>query len=163
MSSLLVARLQCEDFLYEEAALLDAWDLDAWFELFAEDGKYVVPSTDLIDGDPDLDLALINEDKYHLAGRVQRLKSTWAHIENPHSRTKHLVSNVRILSDDGAEIGLRAAFVIYRSRPSGTTVYSGEYQYQLRRTEAGMRIVNKTVALVHRTLRDSGGVLSILL
>lgn len=159
----LLARLECEEFLYHEAAALDAWQLDEWFALFAEDGCYVVPSTDHIEGDADLDLALINEDKEHLAGRIQRLKSTWAHIENPHSRTEHLVSNVRILADDGREIDLRAGFVIYRSRPSGTTVYSGEYRYRLRRTGSGFEIVSKVVALVHTTLRDSGGVLSILL
>jgi p-cumate 2,3-dioxygenase beta subunit len=158
-----VTRLECEDFLYAEAAILDEWRLDDWFELFAADGKYVIPSTDLIDGNADLDLALINEDKSHLAGRIQRLKSTWAHIENPHSRTQHLVSNVRILSDDGSEIRLRAAFIIHRSRPSGTTVYSGEYRYRLRRRDADLQIVEKRVALVHTTLRDSGGVLSILL
>lgn len=163
ITSELLTRLQCEGFLFAEAALLDEWQLDAWFDLFAEDGRYVIPSTDLIDGNPDIDLALINEDKAHLAGRIQRLKSTWAHIENPHSRTRHLVSNVRVLSDDGELIELRAAFIIYRSRPSGTTVYSGEYRYVLRRTEAALQIVDKMIALVHTTLRDSGGVLSILL
>lgn len=161
----LLTRLEVEDFLYREAELLDAWALDDWFALFAEDGKYVVPSTDHLDGDPDLDLALINEDHDHLAGRIQRLKSTWAHIENPHSRTNHLVTNVRIVDDEGGEVGARAGFVIFRSRPSGTTQYSGEYRYRLRRVDApdGFAIVEKFVALVETTLRDSGGVLSILL
>jgi p-cumate 2,3-dioxygenase beta subunit len=159
----LLTRLECERFLYDEAALLDAWALDDWFDLFAEDGRYVVPSTDAIFGDPDWDLALINEDKGHLAGRVQRLKSTWAHIENPHSRTSRLISNVRVLADDGREVSLSAAFVTHRSRPYQTTTYSGTLSYRLRRTPDGFRIVDKTVRLVHETLRDSGGVLSILL
>jgi p-cumate 2,3-dioxygenase subunit beta len=156
-------RLECERFLYDEAALLDAWALDAWFDLFAADGTYVVPATDAIYENPDWDLALINEDKSHLAGRVQRLKSTWAHIENPHSRTSRLISNVRILADDGHEVSLTAAFVTYRSRPQATTVYSGTAAYRLRRTGDSFLIASKTVRLVHETLRDSGGVLSILL
>lgn len=156
-------RLECERFLFDEAALLDAWALDDWFDLFAADGKYVVPSTDAVYGDPDWDLALINEDKEHLAGRVQRLKSTWAHIENPHSRTSRLISNVRVLADDGKEVSASATFVTYRSRPYQTTVYSGTQSYRLRRTPDGFRIVTKVVRLVHETLRDSGGVLSILL
>lgn len=156
-------RLECEDFLYQEAALLDAWALDDWYALFEEDGRYVVPCTDHIEGDPDLDLALINEDHAHLAGRIQRLKSTWAHIENPHSRTNHLVTNVRVLAEEGDLIHLKAGFVIFRSKPAGTTVYSGEYRYRLRRGPQGLRIVEKFVALVETTLRDSGGVLSILL
>jgi p-cumate 2,3-dioxygenase beta subunit len=159
----LLTRLECERFLYDEAALLDAWALDDWYALFAEDGRYVVPATDAILGDPDWDLALINEDKGLLAGRVQRLKSTWAHIENPHSRTSRLISNVRILADDGQEVSLTATFVTYRSRPYQTTVYSGTLAFQLRRTNGSFRIVAKVVRLVHETLRDSGGVLSILL
>jgi p-cumate 2,3-dioxygenase subunit beta len=156
-------RLECERFLYDEAALLDAWALDDWFGLFAEDGVYVVPSTDAIYSDPDWDLALVNEDKSHLAGRVQRLKSTWAHIENPHSRTSRLISNVRVLADDGQEVSVAAKFVTYRSRPYQTTVYSGTLAYRLRRTGDSFLIVSKVVRLVHETLRDSGGVLSILL
>jgi len=156
-------RLECERFLYDEAALLDTWALDDWYALFADDATYVVPSTDAICGDPDWDLALINDDKSHLAGRVQRLKSTWAHIENPHSRTSRLISNVRILADDGQEVSVAAKFVTYRSRPYQTTVYSGSVSYRLRRTGESFRIVSKVVRLVHETLRDSGGVLSILL
>lgn len=159
----LTTRLECERLLYDEAALLDTWQLDDWFDLFTDDGRYVVPATDYLDSNPDWDLALINEDKDRLAGRVQRLKSTWAHIENPHSRTQRLITNVRILTDDGHEIELDAAFVTYRSRPYQTTVYSGQSRYTLRRTDDGLRIVSKVVRLVHETLRDSGGVLSILL
>ena len=159
----LLTRLECERFLYDEAALLDAWALDAWFGLFADDGGYIVPATDAVYSDPDWDLGLINEDKDHLAGRVQRLKSTWAHIENPHSRTSRLVSNVRILADDGQEVSLTAAFVTHRSRPYQTTEYAGTSEYRLRRSSGGFLIVAKVVRLVHETLRDSGGVLSILL
>lgn len=161
--SALLTRLECERFLFDEAALLDAWALDDWYELFAEDGKYIIPSTDAIYGNPDWDLALVNDDKSHLAGRVQRLKSSWAHIENPHSRTRRLITNVRVLSDDGREVSVEAAFATYRSRPRQTTMYAGSLQYRLRRAEDEFRIVSKVVALVHETLRDSGGVLSILL
>ena len=48
----LLLRLEVEEFLVEEAALLDEWRLDEWLALFTEDATYVVPSTDLPDGDP---------------------------------------------------------------------------------------------------------------
>ena len=41
-----VTRQQVEDFLYAEAALLDAWRLDDWLLLFDEDAKYEVPCND---------------------------------------------------------------------------------------------------------------------
>ena len=34
-----------EEFLYREAALLDAWRLDEWLALFTADGRYLVPTT----------------------------------------------------------------------------------------------------------------------
>ena len=45
-------REEVEDFLYQEAELLDEWRLDEWAALFTEDARYVVPTTDLPDGDP---------------------------------------------------------------------------------------------------------------
>lgn len=159
----LTTRLQCERFINDETALLDAWALDDWYDLFAEDGVYVVPSTDDVYGDPDLNLALINETKDELAGRVQRLKSTWAHIENPHSRTRRVISNLRPLQDDGSHLHVEANFVVYRSRPYQTTTHAGLLEYSLVRVEDTFLIERKVARLVHETLRDSGGVLSILL
>ena len=43
---------QVEEFLYAEAALLDAWALDDWLLLFDEDAKYEVPCNDAPEGDP---------------------------------------------------------------------------------------------------------------
>lgn len=159
----LTTRLECERFIHDEAALLDAWALDEWFDLFADGGDYIVPSTDDIYGDPDLNLALINETKDELAGRVQRLKSTWAHIENPHSRTRRIISNVRPLLDDGSRVHVEANFVVYRSRPYKTTTHAGLIEYSLVRDGGDFLMERKVVRLVHETLRDSGGVLSILL
>ena len=47
-----VTRQTIEDFLYEEAALLDEWRLDEWLELLTDDVTYEVPSTDTPEGDP---------------------------------------------------------------------------------------------------------------
>jgi 3-phenylpropionate/cinnamic acid dioxygenase small subunit len=43
-----VTRQEVEDFLYEEAALLDEWRLEEWLQLLTEDAAYYVPSTDTI-------------------------------------------------------------------------------------------------------------------
>ena len=70
---------EVEQFLYQEAALLDQWRLDEWLDLFTEDARYVVPSTDLPEGDPKQDLVFIDDDRLRLQGRVNRLKSRHAH------------------------------------------------------------------------------------
>jgi p-cumate 2,3-dioxygenase beta subunit len=156
-------RLMVEEFLYHEADLLDRWQLQQWRELFVADGRYVVPTPDQRDFDLEYDLMLISEDTDRLEGRVDRLLSTYAHIENPKSRLRHSVSNVKIVSSDADTVHVRAGFCVYRCRVAGTNAYSGEYTYELRRDGESFRIVRKIAMLDHETLRDVGGVLSIIL
>jgi p-cumate 2,3-dioxygenase beta subunit len=47
-----LTRAEVEDFLYEEAALLDEWKLAEWHALFTEDATYRVPSTDVPEAEP---------------------------------------------------------------------------------------------------------------
>ena len=54
-------RLDVEEFLYAEAALLDAWHLDEWLALFTGDARYEVPSTDRPSGEPATALMLISD------------------------------------------------------------------------------------------------------
>ena len=67
-------RAELEDFLFRDAALLDAWDLDAWLAQFAPDARYVVPALDVPDGDPATSLFLVNDDVDDLRVRVQHLR-----------------------------------------------------------------------------------------
>ena len=76
-------RQQVEDFLFREATLLDEWRLDDWSELFTEDARYVVPTTDLPEGDPARYLVFIDDDIFRLRARVKRLNSRHAHREYP--------------------------------------------------------------------------------
>ena len=156
-------RAEIEEFLYHEAELLDDWELEQWRDLFTPDCRYLVPATDNPDGDPDRDLALIDDDAEGIRGRVQRLRSTWAHIENPRSTTTRFVSNVRVRPGTGEEITARCAVQVHRSRLAGTTSYVADVYYVLRRTPEGLRIASKRAVLGHSTLRDVGGVLSIIL
>ena len=89
----LLLRLAIEHFLWEEAALLDNWQLDEWLALFTEDARYVMPATDIPNGDPKQDMMLVDDYYVHLRGRVDRLKSRHAHREYPSSRTRRLISN----------------------------------------------------------------------
>src|SRR5438445_1558389 len=47
-----VGRAEVEDFLYHEAALLDAWRLDEWLELLTEHAPYGIASNDRPQSDP---------------------------------------------------------------------------------------------------------------
>ena len=111
-----ISRQQVEDFLYAEAALLDAWQLDDWLLLFDEDAKYEVPCNDAPDGDPSCDLLLVDDNYVRLTARVARLNSRRAHREYPHSRTNHQVFNVRVLDVSARDISVTASFTVWRFR-----------------------------------------------
>ncbi|MDX6364863.1 MAG: p-cumate 2,3-dioxygenase subunit beta [Streptomyces sp.] len=159
-----VSRLEIEDFLYAEAALLDAWSLDDWLELFDPDAKYEVPCNDAPDGDPDTDLLLIDDDHTRLRARVARLNSRRAHREYPHSRTNHQIFNVRVADpDDAKDIGVTASFTVWRFRGGRTSCYVGQYRYRLRRSDnKGFRIAFKRAELDMTDLRAVSDVAIIL-
>ncbi|MDT5358328.1 MAG: p-cumate 2,3-dioxygenase subunit beta [Mycobacterium sp.] len=159
----IVSRTEVEDFLYAEAALLDSWSLDDWFELFDLDAKYEVPCNDAPDGDPDTDLLLIDDDCTRLRARVTRLNSRRAHREYPHSRTNHQIFNVHVADpDEDGEIGVTASFTVWRFRGGKASYYVGHYRYRLRQSHNGLRIAFKRAELDMTDLRAVSDVAIIL-
>jgi len=161
-STVEVTRAEVEEFLYEEAALLDAWALREWLALFTDDATYTVPSPDTPDGDPRTSLFLIADTRERLASRVNQLlgKSAWA--ENPRSRTRRLIANVRILDADGDGLRVTANFVVYRMRVEQVDTYVGRYEYTLVRRAGGLRIRRRRAILDLEALRPHGKVSIIL-
>ena len=154
-------RLEVEDFLYAEAALLDDWLLDDWLALFTTDARYEVPSTDHPSGGPADALMLISDSHSMISARVKRLNSRKAHREFPWSRTRRLIANVRVLSPQGHELEVTANFVIVRSRREVNT-YTGRYLYRLVRDGDGFKIGFRRAELDTERL-DPHGTLSIIL
>jgi p-cumate 2,3-dioxygenase beta subunit len=154
-------RERVEDFLYQEAALLDAWRLDEWLALFTADGRYLVPTTDLPDGDPQKDLVFIDDDMVRLRARVERLKSRHGHREYPWSRTRHFITNVRIKTA-GQEILVTSSFLVYRFRMGDSTPYVGWYEHRLRQLDTEFKIHYKRTVLDMEALREHGAVSIIL-
>jgi p-cumate 2,3-dioxygenase beta subunit len=149
-------RLEVEEFLVEEAAILDEWRLDDWLALFTRDAAYVVPSTDLADGDPARDLTLIDDDHLRLTWRVNRLKSRHAHREFPWSRTRRLVTNVRILRVDGDLIEVTASVLVHRFRHGHADTFVGRYLTTLVRSDEGLRIRHRRAELDLERLSPNG-------
>jgi p-cumate 2,3-dioxygenase beta subunit len=152
------ARTEVEDFLFTEAALLDTWDLEAWLALFTEDGGYLVPSLDAPDATPEESLYLISDDRARLGSRVKQLLGRHAWAENPVSRTRRLVSNVRIRHDDGETVRVTANFAVYRVRHEMVDTYVGRYEHELVRTGAGLRFRVRKAILDLEALRPHGKV-----
>jgi len=89
------------EWVYDEAALLDQQKFDAWANLLAEDLSYTAPLRITRQGPDRLNTVVrttlhFDDDYSSIMGRLQRLgtKSAWA--EDPPSRTRRLVTNVRV-------------------------------------------------------------------
>ncbi|MHB8693827.1 MAG: aromatic-ring-hydroxylating dioxygenase subunit beta [Solirubrobacteraceae bacterium] len=159
----LLTRLEAESFLIEEAALLDNWRLDEWFELFTEDARYVVPSTDFPHGNPATDLTLIDDDHLRLRWRVNRLKSRHAHREFPWSRTRRLITNVRVVADRDDELDVEASVLVYRFRHGHQDPFVGLYRYTLLRAEGGSFKIRLRRAELDMERLSPNGALSMIL
>jgi p-cumate 2,3-dioxygenase beta subunit len=161
LAKLLLHR-EVEAFLFEEAALLDQWRLDDWLALFTPDARYVVPSTDTPHADPREALSIIDDNMTRLRGRVERLQSRHAHREFPWSRTRRLVTNVRITGVMGTDIHVAASYLVYRIRGGHVDPLIGRYEYVLRRGEQTLKIAYRKAVLDLEALRPHGTVSIIL-
>ncbi len=163
MSAREVGRAEIEDFLFREAALLDEWRLDEWLGLLTEDATYRVPPNDAPDGDPADTLFIIADDIRRIRGRVKRLASPEAHAEHPKSRTRRLISNVRITGRDGDYLDVAANFVVYRfRRDQRIGEYVGRYAYRLRVEDDTLRIADRLAVLDTEELGGLGSISFIL-
>jgi 3-phenylpropionate/cinnamic acid dioxygenase small subunit len=149
---------EIEQFLFYEAALLDNHELDAWFELLADDLRYVMPvrSTRSVrdqahEFSGPRDVAYFDESKASIGLRIRRLHTGSAWAEEPRSRTRHFVCNVRIACLERAgDYEVTSAFLLYRNRAeSQTDVFAGERIDTLRRvdTPAGFQLAGRRVLI----------------
>jgi p-cumate 2,3-dioxygenase beta subunit len=147
---------EIEEFLVSEAALLDEWRLEEWLELMAPDARYLVPPLDMPEADHHDTLFLIADDRRTLVSRVRQLLSgtTWA--ENPRSRTRRLVTNVRLLAADDSEARATANFAVWRFQHEQADVYVGRYVHILVRGSAGLLFRERRAVLDLETLRPHG-------
>lgn len=158
-----ISRATVEEFLFAEADLLDEWRLPEWLELFTDDATYSVPATDVpANASPDNSLFYVADDRFRLSERVKRLMKRTAHAEFPHSRTRHVVSNVRIRSRADAELEVSSAFITFRTKDGVTDTYFGSNRYKLVQIEGHLRIRDKRCLLDSEGLRMQGRVSIIL-
>ena len=150
-------RRRIEDFLYFEAELLDERKLREWLTLLTDDVRYWMPVRQKPHERP---MEVVEElskpgESYYfdddiksLTIRVERTyaKNAWA--EAPPSRTRHLITNVRVKKDDGNEIEVHSNFMLYRTRmESDKDMFVGTRQDILRRMNGGFKIARRTIIL----------------
>ena len=150
-------RRQIEDFYYLEAELLDERKLRQWFNLLAEDVRYWMPirhNTMERPSDVVEELSKPGEGFYFdddiksLKIRVERAYSKIAWAEVPPSRTRHLITNVRVKKDDGNEVEVHSNFLVYRTRmETDKDMFVGTREDILRRSNGSFKIARRTIIL----------------
>lgn len=146
-------------FLHHEAELLDAGRFEEWLELLADDLVYQVPvrvTRERAAGSGvSTSMFHLDETRATLQVRVRRLQTEVAWAEDPPSRTRHFVSNVRV--EPAArpdELSVRSYLLLYRNRGDepGHDLLSGERHDLLRRVDGVWRLARRVVVLDQVTL-----------
>jgi 3-phenylpropionate/cinnamic acid dioxygenase small subunit len=126
---------EIEQFLHQEARLLDERKFRDWLSLLAEDIKYWIPlrssrftrqshaiSTDRAEyqdrelTEPD-EFAHMDDTKQTLTMRVARLETGTAWAEEPPSRTVHIITNIQAEpTDNPDETRVYSNFLLFRGR-----------------------------------------------
>jgi len=128
--SMLLLKSRVEQFLYDEAELLDSRQFKEWLELLDDDIVYFMPmrrnvkfgqhaereNTKLGAG-----ISWFDEDKWTLTKRVEQILTGVHYAEEPLSRICHMVSNVRITEvkgdiDQPEEVTVQSRFLVYQNR-----------------------------------------------
>ena len=155
---------EIEQFYFGEAALLDGREYRAWFALLADDIRYRMPlrfnrnqreRNDELSADHHS--FLFDDDKASLDMRIKRLETGMAWAEEPPSRTRHIISNVRVRSDTDkpGKVFAESYFHLYRSRLERQVDQLVGARYDcLRRTDGDVRwlIVDRYIVLDQSTV-----------
>lgn len=148
-----------EQFLFAEVELIDDWQWRQWYDLFTDDAHYRMPirrnrlrrqrKEDEADDLGGLEVAHFDDDKTSLRMRIEQLESGMHWAEDPPSRSRHLVTNVRVQrSDVDSEYFVRSNFFIYRNRlEAEVDLWAGERRDVLRLVDGDFRIADRIILL----------------
>jgi phthalate 3,4-dioxygenase subunit beta len=151
---------QVVDFLYHEAELLDDRRHREWLALLTSDIVYRAPvrvtkahtlADSYLSG-----MAHFDEDYYSLTKRVERFETDHALAEDPPSRTRRFVSNVRCWQDvPGGDIVTRCNLLLFRSRGDvqNADLVSAQRTDLLRREDGRLKIARREILFDESVLR----------
>lgn len=154
-----------EALLYEEAAALDEQRWEDWLEVFLPDCEYWMPAWDAeheLTQDPTQEISLIYySDRSGLEDRVWRIKSGMSSASTPLPRTSHIVSNVRLLGEDGDGHIVKATWQANTFRNEQVVSFFGTYEYRLAEVDGALRVRKKKIVLMNDVIPSVVDVYSI--
>lgn len=150
--------LECADFLYHESELLDAGQLQEWLKLLAKDIDYRVPIRVTKENSAGSGFSknayFMKEDWGSLSTRIKRLGSEYSWSENPQSRIRRFVTNIRTKPARKGKILVQNNLMLFRSSGDSTSydLICGERRDELKRIGGQLRLSKRLVLLDHTVL-----------
>lgn len=152
--------LQAHQFLVDEAYLLDAQHYTEWLDTLTEDIHYFMPVRVTTAAGAGFDtspgMAHFDENKYSLNRRVARFATEHAWTEDPPSRLRHHITNVRTFAcDDDQHLIVESAELLFRSRGdvNEAALVSCGREDLLRRTDDQWKLARRTIYVDESVLR----------
>ncbi|MFM9971571.1 MAG: aromatic-ring-hydroxylating dioxygenase subunit beta [Burkholderiales bacterium] len=157
-------QIEVEQFLYQEASLLEDNQFGEWLDLLSPEVRYWMPvrsnrqpqSNSEADnsGEAGAGFSYYDDDKSSLTQRVRRIETGIAHAEAPLSVTQRLITNVRVLPGaNGNELLAHSSFLVYQERRGrhGAT-FIGKRRDTLRRDGEALKIALRRIDLAQTIL-----------
>lgn len=144
---------QVEQFLYQKSALCDAFDWDAYLELYDEDSEYHIPqwiNDHEYVTDPNQGLSYIYyENRAGLEDRVFRIRTGKAASAHPLPRLLHAIHNVRVKTLEDGFIEVKAGWTTHVNRQGIQGCFYGHVTYLLRQVDDSFRIRRQHTILLN--------------
>jgi len=146
---------EVEEFLFMEAGLLDSRRFDDWISVLTEDIHYWMPirrTTTAREVEREFTkpggMAFFDDDLDYLKMRVDRLRVGRAWAEDPPSRTRRLITNIRVTAIEGEEVAVGCNFKLYRTRlNSEEDSWIGRREDTLRRVDGQFKLARRHIFL----------------
>jgi 3-phenylpropionate/cinnamic acid dioxygenase small subunit len=149
---------QCVTFLYREAELLDDRRLSDWLTLLSNDIDYRIPTRVTQERSAASEFSTtsfhLHESFGSLRARVKRFETDFAYVEDPPTRTRRMISNVRLAEGPAADgLAVRSNFLLVRvKRDDPAQLLSGERHDVLRFEGPDLKLARRVVLLDHSAL-----------
>ena len=158
---------EVEEFLYDEANLLDERQFKDWLDTLAEDLEYFMPMTFNVkfgehaareNTAREKHMSWFNEGKWTLTKRAEQILTGVHWAEEPLSRVCRLVSNVQLTGmathENGElEVDVSSRFITYQNRCEYEQyLFVGDRKDRLRRTQHGWKLAKREIEIHQNVL-----------
>ena len=158
---------EIEEFLYDEANLLDERRFKEWLDTLAEDLRYFMPMEYNVKAGEhatreltqrDKHMSWFNEGKWTLTKRAEQILTGVHWAEEPLSRVCRMVSNVQLTAIETnaqgeMEVATSSRFLIYQNRCEYEQYFFvGDRMDVIRRTADGWKLANREIRIHQNVL-----------